>query len=115
MGIKRNRIKDIAFYSGFQYERPVVSGYFTSHDNGFGGQVVDGSVFPIPSSVLNRPPFVEFYIEAPAGTFRPPQASDGLQLGFDSANVYADGFDGTDGTFVRVFKVHYNVYDTKAG
>lgn len=113
MTVLRSQIKNIAFYSGFQYERPIVSGTFTSHDNGFGGQVVDGSTFAIPSSVQNLPPYVEFYVEAPTGVFRLPEVSDGLQLGNDSTTVYADGFDNFDPTFVRVFKIHFNIYDTQ--
>lgn len=98
-----------SFYSGYSYLRPVVRGNITSSDNGFGAQEVNTTV-SIPSSVIQRPPYIQYYFEYPTGVFRPVGKQGDVIVGNDSNTMYFNGFDSSI-PFDAVFKVHYVIYD----
>lgn len=117
MAIKKNRMKDVAFYSGFSYLREVYTGYFQSSDNGFGTQEVDGS-FTLPASVKDRPPYVEFYItySSDPSTRYSLLASDPIEVGVSTTAVRARGginlrlpWSGSE----PLFRINYIIYGTK--
>ncbi len=110
MPIPTTRYKDIDFYSGFTYFRQVASGFVDSHFDGFGSSVIDGTTATIPAEVIQRPPYIDFYLEYPIGTFRSLGGEGNLQVGYNSDTIFFDGF-LSDPTFVAPFRVHYFIYD----
>jgi len=114
MGIDRTKYNRIAFYSGFSYLRQVGATItVTSHNSGFGSQTVDGTVITIPAEVVSRPPVVRYYIEYD-GKLHAQSVGDGIAVGFNSTNIYVDGFNNNGPSFSEVFKVHLIIQDRAA-
>lgn len=103
--------RDVAFYTGFNYLRPVYWGSVESVDNGFGAQELN-SVVPIPDIVVQRPPYINYYLEYPTGVFRPLGKPGDVSVGNDSDNMYFNGFD-SGLPFDAVFKVHYVIHERR--
>jgi hypothetical protein len=98
-----------SFFSGYSYLRPMEKGFVSSVDNGFGAQEVNTSVV-IPNSIKQRPPYVQYYFEYPAGTYRPMGKPGDVAVGNDSNNLYFAGFDA-DIPFNAQFWIHYIIYE----
>ena len=114
MGIDRTKYNKIAFYSGFAYLRQVGSTVtVTSHDSGWGSQLVDGTVFAIPAEVTTLPPVVRYYIEYD-GKMHTQSAADGINVGWDNYNIYVDGMNNNAWNYSDVFKVHLIIQDRAA-
>ena len=110
MSIPVENYKKIAFYSGFLYQREVVEGYVSSYADSFGFSTIDGTTVSIPASVITRPPYIDFYLEYPLGSFR-TIAGEALTVGWDSNTIYFDGFVLSDGSGTAPFRIHYFISD----
>lgn len=101
-----------SFYSGYAYLRPAVRGSVASTPDGFGAHSVSATV-AISASIVQRPPYIQYYFEYPTGTFRPVGKPGDVIVGHDSTNMYFDGFDN-DIPFNAPFTVHYVIYDRRS-
>lgn len=111
MAIAKSKYKDISFFSNFLYLREVASGSVSTSDNGFGFQAFNALTVPIPSIVAARPPYIQYFLEFPSGTFNSIGAGEGFTVGSDANNMYFDGFVNRDSTSLVVCKIHYHIYD----
>ena len=110
MAVDKARYKDLAFYSGFSYARQVYHGVINSYWDGY-SQTINGAVVALPAAVVTRPAYIEWYLEY-SGKFSTAADNSGINMGADTNNVYADGYNNYDTTGGDVaFKLHYIVYD----
>lgn len=111
MTVDKSRYKDISFFSNFLYLREVASGFVQTSDNGFGLQAFNDLSVPIPAVAVARPPYIQYFLEFPSGTFNTIGPFEGFVVGNDNNNMYFDGFVNRDITSSVVCKVHWHVYD----
>jgi len=110
MSIDKSKYKDIEFYTGFSYIRPVYHGVITTQNNGHGYQEFNSTV-SIPSIVAQRPPLIEYYVEYPQGHFWHPYSASGVMVGNDTNNIYATGWVNEDHSNTATAWLHYIIYD----
>lgn len=108
--ITKSKYKNVSFFSGFAYLREVASGYVQTVNNGFGFQEFNSTV-PLPSSVIQRPPYIQYYLEFPLGTFRSIGFGDGCSAGLSGNNMVFEGYINADTVGTQIGRIHYHIYD----
>lgn len=111
--IDKAKYKDISFYSGFAYLREVATGYAQTTTDAYGYQVFNSTI-PLPAAAVQRPPYIQYYLEFPSGTFSTLGFADGCSAGLDGNNMKFNGYINADGPGTTVGRIHYHIYDRVA-
>jgi len=116
MAIKKDKMRDIAFYSGFSYLKEVDNGSFLSSDNGFGSQEVNGTYY-FPAKVKDKPPYVEYYItyDSEPNTRYGVSTVDQLQVGVTNTYIRAIGsvLEKPGHSYTEQFRVNFIIYGSQ--